>query len=216
MWEVISVIVLIAVGLVGVKKLQSSKRKGIHIPSPNEDRFSSQTNCSESVKPSQPVQRHDGLDLSRLKSIFESYSIEVSAYDALYHLLNAIEKKSYIETLRAVNEKASTPADLIELINSQLPMEAFDKIQLGTAQGGPFVSKDYIKNLCKDVKISSEGNVEDLVKNLIIANVKSGMQHFYTVFEFKLQNMKRKFDAGEDISKDFADIKAKFAERLRA
>ena len=216
MWEVISVIVLIAVGLVGVKKLQSSQRKRINIPSPNEDRFSNQVNHTESVRTSQHAQRHDDFDLSSLIDLFKSYSIEVSAYDALYHLLNAIEKKSYLETLRAVNEKVSTPADLIELINSQLPMEAFDKIQFGTAQGGPFVSKDYVKNLCKDVKNSAEGNVEDLVKSLIVANVKSGMQHFYTVFEFKLQNMKRKFDAGENISKDFADIKAKFAEKLRA
>ncbi len=213
MWKVISVIVLTALGIIGAKKLQSSNRKGIHIPSPNEDRYSSSRNPSTS-RPLQVNHSFDEFDLSRLQALFDAYSIQISAYDALYHLLNAIEKKSYIETIRAISEKANTPEDLIELSTSPLPEEPFSEIIISQGVGGPYINKDYIINLCRDKGIPSIGSVDDMIKGLIVANAKSGMKHFNTVFGHRIQSIKEKMDAGEDVTNDFTTIKAKFAEKL--
>lgn len=213
MWKVISVIVLTALGIIGAKKLQSSNRKGIHIPSPNEDRYSSSRNPSTS-RPLQVKHSFDEFDLSRLQALFDAYSIQISAYDALYHLLNAIEKKSYIGTIRAISEKANTPTDLIELSASPLPEGPFNQIVINQGTGGPYIKKEYIINLCRDKGVAVIGSVDDMIKNLIVANAKSGMRHFNTVFGHRIQSMKEKMEAGEDVTSDFAALKAKFAEKI--
>lgn len=212
-WKLISVIVLTALGLLGVKKLQSSFKKGRHIPSPNEDRFSS-SNESHGSSYIQPKSNHDDFDLSKLEYLFETFSMDVSAYDALYHLLNAIAKKAYQEALKAINEKANTPTDLIELVNSSLPTEPFSQIPFAQGKDGPYVDREYIYKLCKDKKIPTVGSLDDLVKNLIMRNAMSGMRHFNLVFGFRIQLMKEKMDTEQDVSAEFAAIKAKFAEEI--
>lgn len=213
MWKVISVIVLAALGFFGAKKLKSSSKKRIYIPSPNEERYSSAYNTDGLQKANKGFV-DDDFDLSKLKSIFNVFSIQVSAYDALYHLLNAIEKKSYIETIKVINDKIETPRDLIELHISSLPEEPFSNIIFEQGTGGPYVKRDYIVKLCKERGVSSLGSTDELVKNLIVANAKSGMNHFDTVFGFKIQTMREKIRAGEDVTSDFANIKAKMVEKV--
>lgn len=213
MWKLISAIVLAALGIVTAKKCFSSSKRGIHIPSPNEEKFSNSSEPHNS-RPNQIHSKKDEFDLSKLQPLFDAFSIEVTAYDALYHLLNAIEKKSYNETLKAIVEKAKTPSDLVELANSPLPDDAFNEITFIQGQGSPCINKDYIIKLCIDKGISEVGSLDDLVKRLIAANTKSGMQHFNIVYGYRIQSMKEGMDRGEDVSVKFKEIMNKIAEKI--
>ena len=213
MWKIISAIVLAALGIVAAKKYHSSSKRGIHIPSPNEEKFSHSYDA-HSARLNEIHSMKDVFDLSKLQPLFDAFSIEVTAYDALYHLLNAIEKKSYIETLKAIVENAKTPSDLVELANSPLPEDSFKEITFIQGQGSPCVNKDYITKLCIDKGVSDEGSLDDLVKRLIAANTKTGMQHFNVVFGYRIQSMKEDMDRGEDVSVKFKEIMEKITEKI--
>ena len=213
MWKVISVIVLAVLGLVGVKKLQSSAKKGMHIPTPGEERFS---NSGDSDKSGHvPPTNTSDFDLSKLTSVFDAFKVDINSYNALYHLLKAIEKKAFLETLNAINKKANTPADLIELANTSLPNEPFNQISFNQGQYGPYVKRDYIVSLCEEKKLSTVSSLDDLVKSLIIANTQSGMKLFNIMYGSRIQSMKDNMNAGKDVSEEFAALKSKFTERIK-
>lgn len=69
--------------------------------------------------------------------------------------------------------------------------------------------------MCEDSGISAEtDDLDDIVRKLIEANVYSGMSHFKVAHGYRIQEMERKMNRGEDVSEDFANIKARFAELL--
>lgn len=217
MWKIVSLIVLAALGLVGsgcvVKKMKSKSDGGLHIPTPGRDKYKKTATTQESSKSSGIAEVHSGFDLSKLKTLFNTFSIDISSYDALYHLLNAIEKRAYTETLKAINKEADSPETLIELVE-QSPESNFNDVVLENGIGGPFVSVDYVKNLCKDASVDSIGSVDELVKKLLVSATTSGMQHFRVVFGQKIQLLKLKMEHGEDVSVDFREIKDRIARKL--
>lgn len=130
-------------------------------------------------------------------------------------MLNAVKRRSYLETLSVIDKKATTPEILIECVNSPLSERTDERISFSAGSRGPYVSKGYLLKLCEDSGISAEtDDLDDIVRKLIEANVYSGMSHFKVAHGYRIQEMERKMNRGEDVSEDFANIKARFAELL--
>ena len=214
MWKLIGALVLAAIGAIVVKKIMDSGQGDLHIPSPDEDKFRRQYDRTQQHGGIPTPQINPGFDLSRLISFFTKLGISPNEDSAFTHLLYAIENNTFKEIVKIIYSKLNTPSDLAAIISSADGVIDED-FEFSQPMGGPYISWEQIQKVCKEESISTNGNIDQMIKTLIKSKINSGVDMFMQQFDFSFKKFIRKFDNGEDVTMDFLHIKSRL-EKLAA